>query len=119
VLIDINDDRDVLVLAFPAKGATSRDVAEVIVAECLEAASFFEPAGVVVDLTRAAFTPYTVGAIVQLVVGGKRRGFRVAISGPEKLRGFLAGCKLTQYLAGVFDTTEEAVFALRGPPRAA
>src|SRR4051812_22467873 len=110
MLIDITDRREVLVCSILPGQDINRLLAEMIADECVEAASFFEPDGLVLDFTRLGHVNIqAVGVAIHALTIGRRRGFRVAVTGPKKVEVVLASYKLTRYMTGVFETVEEAV----------
>jgi hypothetical protein len=119
VLVDIFDYQDVLVLRFPAD-LPIWSVADAVDRECRDAADFFRPEGVVIDLTGTAAGKFLVTTAYHLIVLGKKWGFRVAVAGKKNEMGAMLGrIQLLQHTAGCYDTIEEAMDALRLPPRAA
>jgi hypothetical protein len=109
VLIDIFDYQDVLVLRFPAD-LSVWSVADAVDKECRDAADFFRPDGVVIDLTGTAAGKFLVTSAYHLVVLGKKWGFRVATAGRKnEIEAMLKRIQILQYTAGCYDTVEEAI----------
>jgi hypothetical protein len=119
VLVDIFDYQDVLVLRFPAD-VPSREASQKLAKECADAAGFFEPAGVVVDLTGTAASNLLFMPVYFLVSLGRKGGYRVALAGKKaEMETLLTTMQVLQHVVGCYDTVEEAMDALRPPPRAA
>ena len=119
MLIDIFDYQDVLVLRFPAEVA-SREISTKLGAECGDAMSFFEPAGVVVDLTRTTINRLLFVAVFFLTSLSRKWGCRLAFAGKKnEMETLLGSFQMLNYTVGCFDTVQEAIDVLRLPPTAA
>jgi hypothetical protein len=119
VLIDIFDYQDVVVLRFPPD-VPCREVSAKLAEECGDAASFFRPNGIAVDLTGTAVSHFLFMSIYFLTSLGRKWGYRVALAGKKaEMETLLTTMQILQHTAGCYDTVEEAIDALRPPPRAA
>jgi hypothetical protein len=119
MLIDIFDYQDVLVLRFPAD-LSVWSVADAVEKECRDAVDFFRPEGVVIDLTGTGAGKFNWTAAYHLTVLGKKWNFKVAVAGRKsEVEAMLWRLQILQHTAGCYDTAQEAMDALRPPPRAA
>jgi hypothetical protein len=119
VLIDIFDYQDVVVLKFPPD-VPSREISAKLAEECGDAASFFRPSGIAVDLTGTAVSNLLFMSIYFLTSLGRKWGYRVALAGKKaEMETLLTTMQIFQYTAGCYDTVQEAIDVLRLPPSAA